>query len=713
MKKSRNNILNSFIKLVLSNFSNTENELAVLNTVFNIFISPKLTETGKDNDLSKILQSFEFSLDEFTPSQDSLTPEIFGIIYETIQSQRKNNGVFYTPKHIVLYMCRESLNNYLKKILTIEEDVIKNLESGKVTSKQALIIDNALTIIKICDPAVGCGVFAVGIVHEISRLRHILSPYINQNRTLYELKKHAIENSIFGADIDGVAVDIVKKRLWLSLLSENKCAENLKNIKFNIVLGNSLTGDINFLNIQEYFDIVLANPPYIGEKGNKDLFQKIKNGHLRRFHQSKMDLFYFFIHLALNITKEKGEIVFITTNYFPTATGAQKLRRDLKERSIFKKIINFNDLKLFNSALGQNNMITFLQKGHNPKAKVQIISTRKKGFIEDATLHNILEFQDNETDYLELSQQDLYDGEEDYIRLYKVSSEGLSEGILIKMIQNSSVPLGEVCYIHQGLKTNADKVTQKHLYLYPELIKEAVKKDEGIFIIHKNHEIIKNFSQEERKFLKPFFKNCDIKRYFTNKDANEYVLFITKEDYISENDINIRGHLNRYKFIIQNRAEVEPYGGIPLYAITRPRKDYMYTGPKIVAPYKSKSNTFGYNECEWFASGDVYYINQMNNNFDLKYILALLNSKLYLFWLKLKGKRKGNLLELYQKPLSEIPIKITPKNDQNDIIVIVDKIIRYNHDVAMVNMLSKEIDMAVYKLFKLSDEEINTIENLT
>ena len=46
------------------------------------------------------------------------------------------------------------------------------------------------------------------------------------------------------------------------------------------------------------FDLILANPPYLGEKGHKELFQTIKSSSLGVFYSKNMDLFYFFFHLA-------------------------------------------------------------------------------------------------------------------------------------------------------------------------------------------------------------------------------------------------------------------------------------------------------------------------------------------------------------------------------------------------------------------------------
>ena len=88
--------------------------------------------------------------------------------------------------------------------------------------------------------------------------------------------------------------------------------------------------------IKDGFDIVIGNPPYIGEKGHKELFRPIASTEFgKRFYQGKMDYFYFFFHKGLDLLVDNGELAFITTNYYPTATGAKKLRRDFKNRGVY------------------------------------------------------------------------------------------------------------------------------------------------------------------------------------------------------------------------------------------------------------------------------------------------------------------------------------------------------------------------------------------
>ena len=99
----------------------------------------------------------------------------------------------------------------------------------------------------------------------------------------------------------------------------------------------------------------------------------------------------------------------------------------------------------------------------------------------------------------------------------------------------------------------------------------------------------------------------------------------------------------------------------------------------------------------------------------MRYILGVLNSKLIYMWLFYRGKRKGEMLELYKKPLSDIPIVRTKADQQNKIVRIVDEIIstiKVNPQADIAN-LETEIDHLVYQLYGLTGEEIKIVEGQT
>lgn len=450
------------------------------------------------------------------------------------------------------------------------------------------------------------------------------------------------------------------------------------------------------------FDIVIGNPPYVGEKGNKEIFEEIaKTDFGKKYKQGKMDLFYYFFHKGIDLLNTSGELKFITTNYYITATGGNKLRADFKERTNIRKLINFNEYKIFKNALGQHNLITELSKMKLSFANV--INVKLKGDISDNNINEILysNIQNENIERYKISYNELFDGENNYIRM----SKNKDSKVLSKIEGNEY--LEKFCYIHQGLKSNSDKVTDAHLRKYK--LSNNIEKGDGIFILNQSEIALLNLTSEEKRFVKPLYKNSDIRRYKTSTETEEFVLYISKENYIKDEDIHLKQHFEQYKEILQNRAEVEPNGTIKLYSLTRPREQFMYETPKIVAPYKSKGNVFGYNECDWYASGDVYYINlkpEYKENVSLKYILAVLNSKLYYMWFFYKGKRKGYLFELYQKPLSETPILIPEKNIQLEIEKYVDMILNDTN----VDDAEEKINEIVYSIYNITDEEIEDIE---
>ena len=143
------------------------------------------------------------------------------------------------------------------------------------------------------------------------------------------------------------------------------------------------------------------------------------------------------------------------------------------------------------------------------------------------------------------------------------------------------------------------------------------------------------------------------------------------------------------------------------FVLFNPKKEEYFTQPKIVAPYRSKRNKFAYNAIPWFASQDVCFILPRDRGVNLKYILAILNSNLCFQWLRFKGKKKGELLELMQKPLSDIPIIKVDFNKQTPFINLVDRILSATQcdPGADMSALEREIDELVYALYGLTEDE--------
>ena len=200
--------------------------------------------------------SYNFTIDENDPddAEVGVDPEMLGRIFENLLEDNKDNGAFYTPKEIVTYMCRESLIAYLQT--DIEDEATKEAIREFVTThekndKLPADTDQKLKDVKICDPAIGSGAFPMGLLKELFQCRTALEG-ITQSKAA-EIKKHIIQNNIYGVDIERGAVDIARLRFWLSLIVDEENPQALPNLEYKIVEGNSLitTFDGQYIDLEK------------------------------------------------------------------------------------------------------------------------------------------------------------------------------------------------------------------------------------------------------------------------------------------------------------------------------------------------------------------------------------------------------------------------------------------------------------------------------
>ena len=194
-------------------------------------------------DLFNFFHQYNFTIDENDPNdaQVGVDPEMLGRIFENLLEDNKDKGAFYTPKEIVQYMCRESLISYLqtdekKRDYNIIANFVRTHITDELTDDIKERLDKKLCDVKICDPAIGSGAFPMGLLRELFLCRGAIKDFNNAA----DIKKHIIQNNIYGVDIERGAVDIARLRFWLSLVVDEKTPHFLPNLDFKIMQGNSL-----------------------------------------------------------------------------------------------------------------------------------------------------------------------------------------------------------------------------------------------------------------------------------------------------------------------------------------------------------------------------------------------------------------------------------------------------------------------------------------
>jgi adenine-specific DNA-methyltransferase len=446
-----------------------------------------------------------------------------------------------------------------------------------------------------------------------------------------------------------------------------------------------------FPHARDGFDIVIGNPPYIGEKGNREKFRPMKETPLgKEFYKGKMDYFYFFFHAGINYLKDGGVLGYITTNYYITADGAKTLREDFSERTDITKLINFNELKVFESALGQHNLITLLRKA-NDNPKVFSAITSRTGIATPDIRAKILFGEDEETEYFSMPQEKLFRGEDNLMRLAYEEID-----VVLDKAQDRSTPLGDLCNVNQGIVSGANTFSNKHKNEFTDIDAEV---GDGIFVLSE----LEAEAFSGNPHIKSWFKNSDIHKWSSEIKTDKRLILADKREPDLQSDLMI--HLNNFRDLIDNVSSNSPY-------MHRPR-DIAFEDPKIVFPQRSKKNTFAYNEIPWYAGSDVNFITSVKDkSLSIKYILGILNSNFIYKWLLHRGKLKGNMLELSVNPVENIPIpKNSSKSIKKEIIRVVNKILERKGSGKEIAELENEIDELVMDLYELTEEEKKIIRN--
>lgn len=650
-----------------------------------------------------------------------------GVLEDHMNNQKRElTGSYYTPGFVIEYIFTNSIILFLRQNTTINksalEKLIKDETISDINSSELIELLEKLNKLKVIDIACGTGLFLHHSFEKLLSIKKLIYKELDMEINEYYERKFILENNIFGIDIQLAPLEMIALKYIDMLASYREFSLDSIKINFyqrNTILGNEIftASKINEVIEKGGFDIVIGNPPYVGEKGNKSLFENIRKHEFgKKYYEAKMDYFYYFIYRGIDMLKETGVLSYITTNYFITADGAKKLRKFFKENVSFRDIVNFNEYEIFKAAKGQHNMIFTLTKGNeeNRNINVSYIKNYKLETNEIAmSINNKKVNNQNISSYVLDKQRDLY-----AINGNIMTFPDKKYAEIIKKIKYlCSQSLGDICNINQGIVSGADKVSKRMLetkFKQDTLGKYNIDIDEGIFVLNKE-EIIDSYAQG-CQLLKPFYKNSDIKKYFTSNTTDKYILYFTDKNIINSDKCDvIQNRLLRYKDVLDLRRETQK-GTRKWFALQWSREQRIFDGPKIVVPHRAVRNKFGYNEDMWYASADVYYITTKNENIDLKLLLGILNSKITYFWLYNMGKRKGNYLELYSSPLGQIPITIDIQHDVRErIINTTDKILsicKNEYDHKLVEEYQDRIDRELFKVYSFTKEEIKAINEL-
>lgn len=345
----------------------------------------KIADYDFDSDLNESILGhiFEQSVSDIEELKKTSQNEEF----DKKESKRKKDGIFYTPKYITKYIVESTMNAWIEdKKKELGEENLPELQEkdfkydlykknySKNFRKHVEFWEKfreELRKIKIVDPACGSGAFLIEAFDFLLKYNQMIDDKIfnmTGTKNLFDdTTKEILENNIFGVDLNKESVEITKLSLWLRTANKDKTLATLEN---NIKCGNSLISDKNlcekgfdwkeeFPEIFENggFDIVIGNPPYViifDKKLKKNLEENYET--FRR----NNDLYSAFFNKGIEILKENGKLGFITPNSFISGDYFKNLREILINYQIVE-IINFGNKLIFEDA-NVYSAITILNK---------------------------------------------------------------------------------------------------------------------------------------------------------------------------------------------------------------------------------------------------------------------------------------------------------------------------------------------------------------
>ena len=728
------------------------------------FVEEGITGTG----VIDVFDRYNFTVNEAEPLEKevAIDPEMLGKVFENLieENRRKGLGAYYTPREIVHYMCQESLINYLDTAVNKDKETVPRehietfvhlgeqysfyeaaKQSGtigrdypkppKSIEQHARLIDEKLADITICDPAVGSGAFPVGMMTEIVRARCALTPYFNDvhERTPYYFKRHAIQSCLYGVDIDAGAVEIAKLRLWLSLVVDEEDVQHIKplpNLDYKVVGGDSLFGvEKNLFNASIFqeleglkpaffdesdkvkkerarrkidslihelsngkaifdfeiyfsevfhkggFDIVIGNPPYLGFQG----FMELKQALVRRFKtaRGKFDYYIPFIERGLECLRADGFLCFICPTNFMKRGYGKAVRELIVEQASIVQVCDFEDQQVFEGALNYTGVF-LLQKrnpgnGHRVAYKQNLLYGEELLMPQQMLSSAPWVFQDP-------TSRDLIDK----IKTRRVSRlEDISLGIA------------------EGIVTGQNEVFLLSLEKVADL---------GI----------------ENDLIRPCIRGRQIRRFALER-ITEAVIYAYRTDGdrtvpILEEELKKHQHL--WQYLVQNKGKLAGRGYFEAstkqwYELWCQRDIRQLSARKIVVAELAETSRFCIAGEEHFYGDTVCGITLRDDvSEDLRFVLALLNSKLMEFVFKKTAVPKANGFFIYKtmflKNLPLIRINFSDPKERathDELVKLVDRAIAAATKGLGMEPIEAEIDRLVYQLYGLNEIEIRIIED--
>jgi hypothetical protein len=396
-------------------------------------------------------------------------------------------------------------------------------------------------------------------------LKEIVKRYIEdalKNRTIDEIRK-GLQIDIYGAEIDDIHYSNCINNL-------NTIAESFKitNVKWNI-----LNGDFLKQSIENKFDYVIGNPPYITYRDLDDETRSYLNENFASCAHGKFDYCYAFIEASLSCLKESGKLAYLIPSSIFKNVFAQELRNMILPSTL--KIIDYTTQKLFEKALTSSAILVCDKGVASQNIVYQDVANCTRHMIAKDNLHGKWIFSEHKVE----SKSKKRFG--DYFMAAISIATLLNKAYILKEFteEDDYIVLKNFRIERSVIRTG---VSPRSLnYKKPELILFPYSYDKNALVRYQSKEFEEKFPEATR-YLKSYAKELSVRKSDKSIEWFEY------------GRTQALAHLNQPKLLLSTvvtkevkvyelSKECVPYSGI--YII--PKKDVSLAKAKEILESKT------------------------------------------------------------------------------------------------------------------------------
>jgi len=440
------------------------------------------------------------------------------------------------------------------------------------------------------------------------------------------------------------------------------------------------------------FDIVIGNPPYIQLQNNGGELAKLYEGCGYSTFDRKGDIYCLFYERGWQLLKKDGHLCYITSNKWMRAGYGEKTRDFFANKTNPLLLIDFAGVKIFESATVDTNILLFSRSNNQHKTTCAITNKQNKDSVK-----NLSDFVQQQHTACDFSTSDSW-----------VILSPIEQSIKRK-IEAVGTPLKDWdIQINYGIKTGCNEA----------------------FIIstEKRKEILNNCqTEDERKrtaeLIRPILRGRDIKRYGYEWAELWLIATFPSRHYNIDEYPAIKQYLLSFGIErLEQTGKTHIVNGEKVKARKRTSNKWFetqdsisywedFSKPKVVYMEIQTDNPeegypfpcYSYDDNRCIVLNTAYIMSSETT--DPRYVLGILNSRLGKFLVKLYviqlQERQFRMLSQY---VMNFPIAHPTKEQENEMIHLVQDVLVHQSLAS-----EKRIDNLAFQIYGLTEIEIKSL----